>query len=451
MNPLASITPAVLGYWQTIGILAGVGLLGLLLLAALLKRILKICEPNEVLIFSGGRHRAADGRLVGYRTIKGGRKFRIPLLETVDRMDLTNMSIDVSVRGAFSKGGIPLTVQGVANVKVAGEEPMLDNAIERLLGKRREEIMTIAKDTLEGNLRGVLAKMTPEEVNEDKIKFSQMLVEEAEHDLTKLGLVLDTLKIQNVTDEVGYLDSIGRIKTAEIKRDALVAEARARAASTVRDAENRQDTELARIDAEIRTARAETERRIADALTKKDAMVAESRGQIAAAIAKAQAEIEVQTARVEQVRRQLQADVIAPAAAACAGAEAKAKGEAARIVEQGRAQATALSETIAAWRQAGGNARDVFLMQKLGGLTRTVLSTIDNVDIHRLTLLGVGGDGKDDTPVAARLLVFAEQLKATLGIDVVEAVKAKLGPAALPPGAARTTAPAPKPSTPAAG
>ncbi|MBN1773563.1 MAG: flotillin family protein [Deltaproteobacteria bacterium] len=451
MNPLACIAFAALGYWETIGVLVGVGILGLVLLVGLVKRILKICEPNEVLIFSGNRHRTAEGKLVGYKTIKGGRKFRIPLLETVDRMDLTNMSIDVSVRGAFSKGGIPLTVQGVANVKVAGEEPMLDNAIERLLGKKRDDIMTVAKDTLEGNLRGVLAKMTPEEVNEDKIKFSQMLVEEAEHDLTKLGLMLDTLKIQNVTDDVGYLDSIGRIKTAEIKRDALVAEARARAASTVRDAENRQDTELARIDAEIRTTRAETERRIADALTKKDAMVAESRGQIAAAIAKAGAEIEVQTARVEQVRRQLQADVIAPASAACAGAESKAKGEAARIVEQGRAQATALSETIAAWRQAGVNARDVFLMQKLGGLTRTVLSTIDNVEVSRLTLLGVGGDGKEGAPVAARLLVLAEQLKATLGIDVVEAVKAKLGPAAVPAAARTTTPPAPKPAAPSAG
>jgi flotillin len=451
MSPLGSVAFAVLGYWQTIGILVGVGFLGLLLLIALVKRILKICEPNEVLIFSGNRHRTAEGKLVGYKTIKGGRKLRIPLLETVDRMDLTNMSIDVSVRGAFSKGGIPLTVQGVANVKIAGEEPMLDNAIERLLGKRREEVMTVAKDTLEGNLRGVLAKMTPEEVNEDKIKFSQMLVEEAEHDLTKLGLVLDTLKIQNVTDDVGYLDSIGRIKTAEIKRDALIAEARARAASTVRDAENRQDTELARIDAEIRTTRAETERRIADALTKKDAMVAESRGQIAAAIAKAGAEIEVQTARVEQVRRQLQADVIAPAAAACSGAESKAKGDAARIVEQGRAQATALSETIAAWRQAGVNARDVFLMQKLGGLTRTVLSTIDNVEVNRLTLLGTGGDGKDGAPLATKLLVFAEQLKATLGIDVVEAVKAKLGPAAHPAVAARSTTPPARPAPPAAG
>ncbi len=432
MNPLASIVLGMLEPWAILGIFVAVGLLALLLVVALVKRILYICQPNEVLIFTGGHHALEDGTQVGYKTVKGGRKLRVPLFERVDRMDLTNMTIEVAVRGAFSKGGIPLTVQGVANVKIAGESPVLDNAIQRLLGKRRDEIMTVAKDTLEGNLRGVLAKMTPEEVNEDKIKFGQLLLEEAEHDLTKLGVDLNTLKIQNVTDEVGYLDSIGRIKSAEIKRNALVAEAQARAASTVRDAENRQDTELARIDAEIRTARAETERRIADALTKKDAMVAESRGKMTAAIAKATAEIDVQTARIEQVRRQLQADVIAPAQAACAGAEAKAKGEAARYVEQGRAQATALGETIAAWRQAGGNARDVFLMQKLGALMHTVLGTIDQVNVQRLTMLPVSADGDGGAALPTRMLVMAEQIKATLGIDVIEAVKAKLGPAALP-------------------
>jgi flotillin len=441
MNPLASLVLGVLEPWAVLGIFVGVILLAVLLLVALVKRILYICQPNEVLIFTGAHSRLEDGTLVGYKTVKGGRKLRVPLLERVDKMDLTNMTIEVAVRGAFSKGGIPLTVQGVANVKIAGETPMLDNAIQRLLGKRRDEIMAVAKDTLEGNLRGVLAKMTPEEVNEDKIKFGQLLLEEAEHDLTKLGVDLNTLKIQNVTDEVGYLDSIGRIKSAEIKRNALVAEAQARAASTVRDAENRQDTELARIDAEIRTARAETERRIADALTKKDAMVAESRGKMTAAIAKATAEIDVQNARIEQVRRQLQADVIAPAQAACAGAEAKAKGEASRYIEQGRAQAVALGETISAWRQAGGNARDVFLMQKLGTLMHTVLGTIDQVNIQRLTMLPVSADGDGGTPLPTRMLVMAEQIKATLGIDVVEAVKAKLGPAALP---ARPAAPAPK-------
>jgi len=170
-------------------------------------------------------------------------------------------------------------------------------------------------------------------------------------------------------------------------------------------------------------------------------MVAESRGKMTAAIAKATAEIDVQNARIEQVRRQLQADVIAPAQAACAGAEAKAKGEASRYIEQGRAQAVALGETISAWRQAGGNARDVFLMQKLGTLMHTVLGTIDQVNIQRLTMLPVSADGDGGTPLPTRMLVMAEQIKATLGIDVVEAVKAKLGPAALP---ARPAAPAPK-------
>jgi flotillin len=91
-------------------------------------------------------------------------------------MDLTNMPIEVQVQSAYSKGGIPLNVHGIANVKVAGEQPVLDNAIERFLGVGRDKIMAVAKETLEGNLRGVLATLTPEEVNEDKIKFAQSLL-----------------------------------------------------------------------------------------------------------------------------------------------------------------------------------------------------------------------------------------------------------------------------------
>ncbi|MER3462489.1 MAG: flotillin family protein, partial [Armatimonadota bacterium] len=97
--------------------------------------------------------------------------------------------------------------------------------MERFLGKSRVEIMQIAKATLEGSLRGVLATLTPEEVNEDRILFAEKLVQEVEHDMTALGLVVDTLKIQQVTDDVKYLDSIGRIKSAEIVREARIAEA----------------------------------------------------------------------------------------------------------------------------------------------------------------------------------------------------------------------------------
>src|SRR5205085_8486630 len=130
---------------------------------------------------------------------------------------------------AYSRGGIPLNVVGVANVKVSGDEPLMNNAIVRFLGKTQAEIKRIAKETLEGNLRGVLAQLTPEQVNEDKTRFAQTLIEEAEHDMSRMGLGLDTLKIQNVSDDAGYLNSIGRIRGAGVRQNAAIAEASAQA------------------------------------------------------------------------------------------------------------------------------------------------------------------------------------------------------------------------------
>ena len=193
------------------------------------------------------RHDAASGRAsVGYRFVRGGRSLRRPFIERVDMMDLSMFTVMVHVTGAFSKGGIPLTVQGVANVKLPGEEPLLSNAVERFLGRSREEIYHIAKETLEGNLRGVLASLTPEEVNEDKMRFAHTLLEEAEHDMSRMGLVLDTLKIQNVTDEVNYLASIGRIRGATLNMEQATAEASARADASVQQAKNWAKSEIAK-------------------------------------------------------------------------------------------------------------------------------------------------------------------------------------------------------------
>ncbi|MEO8549782.1 MAG: flotillin family protein, partial [Kofleriaceae bacterium] len=177
----------------------------LILIALILKRIIYICPPNEVLIFSGGHRKLGDNRTIGYRVVQGGRGVRIPLIEVVDRMDLTNMMIELRVAGAYSKGGIPLNVQGVANVKVSSKSEQLANAVERFLGNTREQIMAVARETLEGNLRGVLSTLTPEEVNQDREKFAGELLHEADHDLARLGLELDTLKIQHVNDDKGYL------------------------------------------------------------------------------------------------------------------------------------------------------------------------------------------------------------------------------------------------------
>ena len=424
----------------SVGLLIGVGIVAGVALLITITRLLYICQPNEVLIFSGRRRTLADGRVVGYQIIKGGRRVRRPLIEVVDRMDLTNMPIELAVTGAYSKGGIPLNVHGIANVKIAGEHPMLDNAIERFLGVDRARIMAVAKETLEGNLRGVLATLTPEEVNADKIKFAQSLLTEAEEDLRHIGLELDTLKIQDVSDDVNYLDSIGRKQSAEVQKNAAIAEARNKSESAIQSAQNHQQTEISRLDAQLGTLRADMARRVTDAQTKAVAMVAEAKGQVTSKLARAQAELDVQKARVEQVRRQLQADVLEPARAQKAAAEAAAQGDAARIVEQGRATAAAMQEIATSWRRVGDNARQVFLMQKVDELMRIVMSSLGDLKVDRLTVLGgIGGNGAGGE-MTGKLIAMSEQLKAATGVDVVQAVREHLA------GARAVEKPAPPPA-----
>jgi flotillin len=404
--------------------LIGVPIFFLLIFLFSSKGLIHTCAPNEVLIFSGGSRREG-GRRYGYRIIKGGTGFRMPLFETVDRMDLTNMVIDVSATNAYCKGGIPLTVQGVANVKIAGHEPVLNNAIERFLGRSRMEVMAIAKATLEGSLRGILSTMTPEQVNEDKIIFAERLVHEVEADMTALGLVVDTMKIQNVHDDVKYLDSIGRRRSAEVISHARISEARAKADSVVREAENLQREVEAQIAAEVATAKAEAQRRLVDAQTRRAALVAEEQAIVMAQVAQATAEVEVQRARVEQVRRKLDADVIQPAKASAEASEASAKASTASIIEEGRARALALKSLAESWEKSGKNAREVLLMQKLNPIIEALTATIAETKVDKVMMIDSRtptlGSGDGQLPMKA--ISTLEQIKQIFGVDIVEKLK----------------------------
>jgi flotillin len=397
-----------------------VSILGaLIVIAMIISRIIYICPPNEVLIFSGGHRRipGTEDRVVGYRVVQGGRGIRIPLIEVVDRMDLTNMIIELRVHGAYSRGGIPLNVQGVANVKVSSKSDLLANAIERFLGYTREQIMAVARETLEGNLRGVLSTLTPEEVNQDREKFAGELVHEADHDLARLGLELDTLKIQHVSDDKGYLDSIGRRQTAVLLKNSRIAEAENHALSQENAAQNLMNQEISKVEAEITMARAEGQRRIAEAQTRKGALVAESRGQVQALVAKAGAEVEVQKARLAQVRYQLIADKVKPAEARKAQMVAQARGSASKIVEEGKATASAIRALGATWSKAGDSARQIFVAQKLQSLVATMMKTVGDMAVDKVTVIDrdLAANGSN---FAVKAAVTAEQIKQMLGVDI---------------------------------
>jgi flotillin len=397
----------------------------LVVLSTLVRKLLYVSAPNEALIFSG-RVRRVGQREVGYRVARGGRALRVPLFEVVDSVELSNIAIDIEVKGAYSKGGIPLNVHGVANIKLPGEEPLLNNAIERFLGKQRLEIMRIAKETLEGNLRGVLAQLTPEEVNQDKARFAHTLLEEAEHDLNRMGLVLDTLKIQNITDDVGYLNSIGRIQGARVRMEAAIAEAGAKADAASQQAQNWCASEIAKVDADLAIARQETQKRIVDAQTRREAMIAESQGQVAAQVAQVTAEIERQKARVLQVQRQLDADVVQLAEADRRAREERARGDAAALVERGKAEAEALKRVFEAFAAAGEGAREVLALQQVIPLLSTVAGAGHPLLIQKVSVLPGTTAGAPGVGFAKAAIGATEQIKAATGVDIAGLAR-KLG------------------------
>lgn len=394
-------------------IIAGVLIAAIMTVIGIVRANLKICQPNEVLIFSGRTRMLTDGSSVGYRVIRGGRGFRIPIIEKVDRLDLTTIPIDLTVQNAYSKGGIPLMVRAIANVKVASNESDLNNAVERLLGKSLVEIQTIAKETLEGNLRGVVASLTPEEVNEDRLKFARELLNEADNDLSVLGLQLDTLKIQSVEDDAGYLDAIGRQQTAQIIATAEVAEA-----------ENRERARLADAEANKAIVKAETGVRIVKAQYDADAEAEEAKVSVAARLAEAKAEQELAEEEIRLAEKRQRAAIVVKAEAERRAKEELAKGNAARILEDGQAEVEILRQKLALWQEAGTEAERLFLIQMLPEIMERVVSTVDNLKIDKITVVDSGqGGGGSGVPalfsqIAGATPALLESLKASTGIDV---------------------------------
>ena len=404
-------------------ILGGIalGLVGALIYAV--RSLIVICLPNEMVVITGRNRVTSDGRKVGYRLLHGGRTLRIPILERVSRVDLTTIPIDVTVTNAYSKGGIPLIVQGIANVKVSARDPVAHNAVERLLDKPFEELMHIAKDTLEGNLRGVLATLTPEEANEDRLKFAGRLIEEADEDLRKLGLELDTLKIQNLTDEVNYLDSIGRQQTADILKQARIAEAQRASEAEQTEASARQLAQVAAIQADLAITEESNRLRVRKAELDALALARESEAKVAGEKARVVAEQELQHERISLEQRRLEADVLLPAQADREAAEQLARGSAASIAEDGKARLYVLDETIKLYQSAGTEAERIFILNMLPDIIHEIAKSVDGIDIDKVTVIDSGGKGTGVASAATQLpeaiIKLTEQIETATGVNIL--------------------------------
>ncbi|MFM1799688.1 MAG: hypothetical protein RLZZ117_1966 [Cyanobacteriota bacterium] len=326
--------------------------------------------------------------MVGYRVITGGRAFALPLLERCSWMDVRTVPVSIHVEKAYAKGGTPIDVEAIASVKIDSDFGVVGNAIERFLQHDPKELVEVSRQTLEGHLRSMVATLSPEQVNEDRLRFAHAVAAVVQPEMGKLGLRLDTFKILRVSDQVEDYDSLGRARLAEVLRDAAIAEAEGFGDADQREAEAQQRAEMARVEAEL----------------------------------------PMQVERVAMVANQLQADVVAPAEAECARDVAIAKGDAASILEEGAARAEGLSALVTSWQQAGPDARAVYLTQRLQTLLPLMRGAVPTLQVKELRLIGEGANRAPSLPT------LLAQVQAATGFDAGRWL-GKRSVAAQPPGA----------------
>jgi flotillin len=287
-------------------IVAMLVVLALIIAMALFSRNYIKVSPNAVAIFSGRKHKLPDGRVVGYRMVRGGAAFRWPLLEQVDYLWLNVFTIPLEIKRAYTVQGVPISVKAVANVKIKSDDISLSAAAERFLKMPPEQIQRVIFQTLEGHLRAILGTLTVEEVNSDRQSFAQKLTSESAADLERMGIGVDVLTIQEISDEEGYLDALGKKRTAEVKRDATIGEAEATRDAKIKSSLALQEGEKAKFNADAQIAAASRDFQMKQAQYQAEVDTEKAKASQAGPLSEARARqaVVAEEVRVEKTRTQ---------------------------------------------------------------------------------------------------------------------------------------------------
>jgi len=263
---------------------------------------LKKAGPNEVIVVSG------RGQV---KFITGGADMVIPLFHTWNSLSLEVMTLDVTTPEVYTSQGVPIAVDGVAQIKIKKDEASLQAAAERFLGMPPQAIAKIALETVQGHLRGILGTLTVENIYMSRDQFAQKVQEISAGDLANMGLGIDSFTIRDIRDKHGYLDALGKPRIAEVKRTAAIAEAVAAKEAAIATADAERET---------RERQAEAQRLAQEAEARRDAAIAE--------------------ANADRVRRQQEADAASRRASEIANFQAaQAIAEQQGIANQKKAQA----------------------------------------------------------------------------------------------------------------
>lgn len=459
-----------------IWIVAVFGGLGLFLLLVFAARYRK-AGPNEAMIIFGGLGRQdADGRRIP-KIIKGGGGIVWPIIESYQMLSLELMTIDLVANKIYTITGVPINVDSVAQIKVRGDDVSISTAAERFLSMGMRQVMEIAKQTLEGHLRAIVGTLTVEEIYKDRDMFTSRVQEVATSDMANMGLSIDSFTLRDIQDEEGYLEALGRPRIAQVKRDAVIAEAEAKRDSDIRSAQAQQSgkeaeyqasTKIAEAQRDYESKRAEyqaavnlkkAESDLAYDLQKNRTAQAVKAEEMQIQIVEREKRIELEEKEIARKQKELAATVNAPADAdryrieALAQAEqnrrvAEARGEASArqsigegeaaavkargladaevINAKGQAEAEAMNRKAEAWQQYNEAAVLQMIIEVLPSIAREISAPLAKTD--RITIIGNGSGGgagasritKDITEVMAQLPPVLESLS---GIDLNELLR----------------------------
>ena len=214
--------------------------------------------PNQVLVISGVNRHTVDpdgtSRAVGFRIVKGGGVFVWPVFEKVDILSLELLTIDVQTPEVYTSKGVPVLVDGVAQIKVKGDDVSIGTAAEQFLSKTTDEIKNVATQTLEGHLRAILGTMTVEDIYQNRDAFASKVQEVAAGDMANMGLSIVSFTIRDIRDKQGYLEALGKPRIAQVKRDAQIAQAEADRDAMIKSSQATQAGQEAKFAADTKIA-----------------------------------------------------------------------------------------------------------------------------------------------------------------------------------------------------
>ena len=398
-----------------------VGLVAILLIALLwVASRYKRCPSDRILVIYG----RVGGAGASARCLHGGGALVWPVIQGYAFLDLTPISIDIKLQGALSQQNIRVNTPATFTVGVSTEPGVMQNAAERMLGMSLTEVENLARDIIFGQMRVVIATMPIEEINTDREKLITNITESLEIELRKVGLRLINVNIQDITDESGYIDALGReaaaraineakIKVAQQERDGDIGAAEAQRERRIKVSSANATATEGENEAKVTVARSDSERRQQEAEAERAANAAERVTQARVEQESFAAEATAEVARAERDKASQHADIVVPAEVERERVRTLAEAEADRIrfVQGGEAdgqrlrmEAEAMGILALLTRRAeglgelvdrtGGEAQLAALMliaEQLPVLVAEQVKAISNLKIDQVTVWDSGG------------------------------------------------------------